>query len=104
MRASVGWVGLHGRRVNVLVNLWPFWLKVCWQHSPPFAFCSVDGQGKKNFLIGVSKTHQHDIEEHLQELTNRKDISRIFITLGCAEMIRVSVDAHNHSGQLVPVI
>ncbi len=59
---------------------------------------------KKNFLIVDSKTHQFDIEELLQELTNRKDISIIFIIQGCAEIIGVAVDAYSHSGQLGPTI
>merc|ERR1712125_6750 len=48
----------------------------------------VDGQGKKNFLIVDSKTHQKDIADKFEELTKRKDICMIFITQGCADEIR----------------
>merc|ERR1712203_963727 len=48
----------------------------------------VDGQGKKNFLLVDAKTHRKDMGEKFQELTNRKDISMVFITQSCADMIR----------------
>eukprot|EP00442_Polarella_glacialis_P016419 CAMPEP_0115087084 /NCGR_PEP_ID=MMETSP0227-20121206/23021_1 /TAXON_ID=89957 /ORGANISM="Polarella glacialis, Strain CCMP 1383" /LENGTH=91 /DNA_ID=CAMNT_0002476767 /DNA_START=76 /DNA_END=348 /DNA_ORIENTATION=+ len=58
----------------------------------------VDGQGKKNFMIVDSKVHRKDIEDKFQELTERKDIAMILITQGCAEEIRMSVDAYAKSG------
>merc|ERR1711972_51164 len=62
----------------------------------------VDGQGKKNFLIVDSKSHQKDIEEKFHELTQRKDVCMIFITQGCADEIRYAVDAYSASGQVIP--
>merc|ERR1711920_471842 len=64
----------------------------------------VDGQGRKNFLIVESKTHQKDIEEKFTELTMRKDIAMVFITQGCAEEIRYAIDAYTASGQVIPTI
>eukprot|EP00928_Gymnodinium_smaydae_P022048 TRINITY_DN18643_c0_g1_i1.p2 TRINITY_DN18643_c0_g1~~TRINITY_DN18643_c0_g1_i1.p2 ORF type:complete len:134 (-),score=35.81 TRINITY_DN18643_c0_g1_i1:91-492(-) len=64
----------------------------------------VDGQGKKNFLIVDSKTHQKDVEEKFHELTNRKDVGMILITQGCADDIRYAVDAYYSSGKVVPTI
>eukprot|EP00928_Gymnodinium_smaydae_P035037 TRINITY_DN2471_c0_g2_i3.p1 TRINITY_DN2471_c0_g2~~TRINITY_DN2471_c0_g2_i3.p1 ORF type:complete len:134 (-),score=35.02 TRINITY_DN2471_c0_g2_i3:89-490(-) len=64
----------------------------------------VDGQGKKNFMIVDSKTHQKDIEEKFHELTNRKDVGMILITQGCADDIRFAVDAYCASGKVVPTI
>eukprot|EP00927_Polykrikos_kofoidii_P010809 TRINITY_DN1456_c0_g1_i4.p1 TRINITY_DN1456_c0_g1~~TRINITY_DN1456_c0_g1_i4.p1 ORF type:complete len:134 (+),score=25.88 TRINITY_DN1456_c0_g1_i4:82-483(+) len=64
----------------------------------------VDGQGRKNFLIVDSKTHQKDIEEKFHDLSSRKDICMIFITQGCADEIRYAVDAFAHSGALVPTV
>mmetsp|Transcript_92239 Transcript_92239/g.260616 ORF Transcript_92239/g.260616 Transcript_92239/m.260616 type:complete len:134 (-) Transcript_92239:221-622(-) len=64
----------------------------------------IDGQGKKNFLIVDSKTHQKDIEEKFHELTTRKDICMILITQGCADEIRYAVDAYTSSGQVIPTV
>mmetsp|Transcript_22454 Transcript_22454/g.33337 ORF Transcript_22454/g.33337 Transcript_22454/m.33337 type:complete len:134 (-) Transcript_22454:371-772(-) len=64
----------------------------------------VDGQGKKNFLIVDSKTHQRQIEDTFNDLTTRKDIAMVFITQGCAETIRMTVDHYNDSGKVVPTI
>jgi len=64
----------------------------------------IDGQGKKNFLIVDSKTHQKDIEEKFHELTTRKDICMILITQGCADEIRYAVDAYTGSGQVIPTV
>mmetsp|Transcript_101086 Transcript_101086/g.290949 ORF Transcript_101086/g.290949 Transcript_101086/m.290949 type:complete len:135 (-) Transcript_101086:64-468(-) len=64
----------------------------------------VDGQGKKNFLVVDAKTHQRDIDDMFHELTRRKDISMIFITQSCSELIRQSVDGYSDSGQLVPAV
>jgi len=64
----------------------------------------VDGQGKKNFLIVDSKSHQKDVEEMFHVLTMRKDISMIFITQGTADEIRHVVDAYSASGQVIPTI
>merc|ERR1712083_725681 len=64
----------------------------------------VDGQGKKNFLVVDSKTHQKDIEEKFQDLTARKDIAMILITQGCADTIRHVVDGYTNSGQVVPTV
>eukprot|EP00928_Gymnodinium_smaydae_P050619 TRINITY_DN34175_c0_g1_i1.p1 TRINITY_DN34175_c0_g1~~TRINITY_DN34175_c0_g1_i1.p1 ORF type:complete len:134 (-),score=32.68 TRINITY_DN34175_c0_g1_i1:127-528(-) len=64
----------------------------------------VDGQGKKNFMIVDSKTHQKDLEEKFHELTNRKDVGMILITQGCADDIRYAVDAYSASGRVVPTI
>merc|ERR1712146_331744 len=64
----------------------------------------VDGQGKKNFLIVDSKTHQKDIEEHFHALTLRKDICMILITQGCADSIRYAVDAYAATGHVVPTV
>eukprot|EP00444_Apocalathium_aciculiferum_P036546 CAMPEP_0183493306 /NCGR_PEP_ID=MMETSP0370-20130417/183379_1 /TAXON_ID=268820 /ORGANISM="Peridinium aciculiferum, Strain PAER-2" /LENGTH=303 /DNA_ID=CAMNT_0025686647 /DNA_START=75 /DNA_END=987 /DNA_ORIENTATION=- len=65
---------------------------------------SVDGQGKKNFLIVDTKTHQREMEEVFHDLTNRKDIAMILITQGCAETIRMAVDGYAASGKVVPTI
>merc|ERR1712216_173903 len=64
----------------------------------------VDGQGRKNFLIVDSKTHQADIEEKFHELTGRKDVAMILITQGCADEIRYAVDNYGASGQVIPTI
>ncbi|CAE8590079.1 unnamed protein product [Polarella glacialis] len=64
----------------------------------------VDGQGKKNFMIVDSKVHRKDIEDKFQELTERKDIAMILITQGCAEEIRMTVDAYAKSGKVVPTV
>merc|ERR1712151_543539 len=64
----------------------------------------VDGQGKKNFLVVDSKTHQKDIEEKFNDLTCRKDIAMILITQGCADTIRHVVDGYTNSGQVVPTV
>jgi len=64
----------------------------------------VDGQGKKNFLVVGSKTHQKEIDEKFHELTERKDISMIFITQGSAELIRYAIDAYSATGQVIPAI
>jgi len=64
----------------------------------------VDGQGKKNFLIVDSKTHQREIEEMFHDLTTRKDICMVLITQGVADMIRLAVDSYGASGQVVPTI
>merc|ERR1719291_104422 len=64
----------------------------------------VDGQGKKNFLVVDSKTHQKDIDEKFHELTSRKEISMVLITQGCAERIRYAIDAYSASGQVIPSI
>ncbi|CAE8586217.1 unnamed protein product [Polarella glacialis] len=64
----------------------------------------VDGQGKKNFMIVDSKVHRKDIEDKFLELTERKDIAMILITQGCAEEIRMSVDAYAKSGKVVPTV
>mmetsp|Transcript_100674 Transcript_100674/g.224824 ORF Transcript_100674/g.224824 Transcript_100674/m.224824 type:complete len:134 (-) Transcript_100674:82-483(-) len=64
----------------------------------------VDGQGKKNFLIVDSKTHQKDVEDMFHTLTNRKDISMILITQGNADEIRHVVDAYGASGQVIPTV
>ncbi|CAK0846988.1 unnamed protein product [Prorocentrum cordatum] len=64
----------------------------------------VDGQGKKNFLVVDSRTHQKDIDEKFRELTERKDISMIYITQGCAEHIRYAIDEYSKSGQVIPAI
>eukprot|EP00929_Paragymnodinium_shiwhaense_P088220 TRINITY_DN484_c0_g1_i1.p1 TRINITY_DN484_c0_g1~~TRINITY_DN484_c0_g1_i1.p1 ORF type:complete len:134 (+),score=49.51 TRINITY_DN484_c0_g1_i1:84-485(+) len=64
----------------------------------------VDGQGKKNFLIVDSKTHQKDIADKFEELTKRKDICMIFITQGCADEIRYAINAYSETGQVVPTV
>eukprot|EP00929_Paragymnodinium_shiwhaense_P088223 TRINITY_DN484_c0_g3_i1.p1 TRINITY_DN484_c0_g3~~TRINITY_DN484_c0_g3_i1.p1 ORF type:complete len:134 (+),score=42.26 TRINITY_DN484_c0_g3_i1:98-499(+) len=64
----------------------------------------VDGQGKKNFLIVDSKTHQKDIADTFEELTKRKDICMIFITQGCADEIRFAINAYSETGQVVPTV
>merc|ERR1711862_154263 len=64
----------------------------------------VDGQGKKNFLIVDSKTHQKDIEEHFHELMKRKDVAMVLITQGCAAEIRNTLDAHHATGQMLPTV
>ncbi|CAE8620374.1 unnamed protein product [Polarella glacialis] len=64
----------------------------------------VDGQGRKNFMIVDSKVHRKDIEDKFLELTERKDIAMILITQGCAEEIRMSVDAYAKSGKVVPTV
>merc|ERR1712227_618428 len=64
----------------------------------------VDGQGKKNFLIVESKTHQKEIDDKFQDLVSRKDIAMILITQGCAEEIRYAIDAYTASGQVVPTV
>ncbi|CAE8618453.1 unnamed protein product [Polarella glacialis] len=64
----------------------------------------VDGQGKKNFMVVDSKVHRKDIEDKFLELTERKDIAMILITQGCAEEIRMSVDAYAKSGKVVPTV
>merc|ERR1712151_565767 len=51
----------------------------------------VDGQGKKNFMMVDSKTHQKAVEEKFNELTTRKDIAMIMITQSCANDIRYAV-------------
>mmetsp|Transcript_146342 Transcript_146342/g.467555 ORF Transcript_146342/g.467555 Transcript_146342/m.467555 type:complete len:136 (+) Transcript_146342:100-507(+) len=65
---------------------------------------AVDGQGKKNFLIVDTKTHQREMEEVFHDLTNRKDIAMILITQGCAETIRQAVEGYAASGKVVPTI
>lgn len=64
----------------------------------------VDGQGRKNFLIVDSKTHQKEIDEKFTELTERKDIAMILITQGCADEIRYVVNGFCNSGACVPAI
>merc|ERR1712232_1342644 len=64
----------------------------------------VDGQGKKNFMIVDSKSHQKDIADKFEELTKRKDICMIFITQGCADEIRFALNAYSESGQVVPTV
>merc|ERR1711879_597342 len=64
----------------------------------------VDGQGKKNFLICDSKTHQKEVEEKFHELTTRKDIAMVLITQGYADEIRHVVEAYQSSGAVVPTI
>merc|ERR1712110_814133 len=64
----------------------------------------VDGQGRKNFMIVDSKTHQKAVEEKFHELTTRKDIAMILITQTCANDIRYAVDAYGESGQVVPTV
>merc|ERR1712217_732993 len=64
----------------------------------------VDGQGKKNFLVVDSKTHQREVEEMFHDLTQRKDIAMILITQGCADDIRQAVDAFSATGQVVPTV
>ena len=50
----------------------------------------VDGQGKKNFLVVDSKTHQRAIEDMFHEVVNRKDICMVFITQACTDLIRMT--------------
>mmetsp|Transcript_56928 Transcript_56928/g.160686 ORF Transcript_56928/g.160686 Transcript_56928/m.160686 type:complete len:134 (-) Transcript_56928:105-506(-) len=64
----------------------------------------VDGQGKKNFLMVDAKTHRKDMVEKFQELTQRKDISMIFITQTCADTIRDAVDAYSGTAQVIPAV
>merc|ERR1712232_785891 len=64
----------------------------------------VDGQGKKNFMIVDSKTHQKAVEEKFHELTSRKDIAMILITQTCANDIRYAVEAYGETGQVVPTV
>jgi V-type H+-transporting ATPase subunit F len=64
----------------------------------------VDGAGKKNFLLVDAKTHRKDMAEKFQELTMRKDISMIFITQSCADMIRDVVDSYTATGQVIPSV
>ena len=64
----------------------------------------VDGQGKKNFLTVNTKTHIKEIEEKFHELTARRDVAMVLITQSCAEIIRGTVDAYAHSGQVIPTI
>ncbi|CAK0804671.1 unnamed protein product [Prorocentrum cordatum] len=64
----------------------------------------VDGQGKKNFLVVDSKTHQKDVDEKFHELVSRRDISMVLITQGCAEQIRYAIDEYSASGQVVPAV
>mmetsp|Transcript_8885 Transcript_8885/g.31532 ORF Transcript_8885/g.31532 Transcript_8885/m.31532 type:complete len:133 (+) Transcript_8885:82-480(+) len=62
---------------------------------------AVDGQGKKNFLIVDTKTHQREMEEVFNDLTNRKDIAMVLIT---QKTIRLAVDGYAASGKVVPTI
>ena len=64
----------------------------------------VDGQGRKNFLVVDSKTHQKEIEEKFHELTARKDIAMVLITQSSADEIRYAVDGYSESGQVIPTI
>merc|ERR1712083_665421 len=64
----------------------------------------VDGQGKKNFLMVDSKTHQKDMEEKFHELTSRKDVAMVLITQGCADSIRPAIENYTLSGQVVPTV
>merc|ERR1719251_147201 len=64
----------------------------------------VDGAGKKNFLLVDAKTHRKDMAEKFQELTSRKDISMVFITQSCADMIRDIVDGYTATGQVIPTV
>merc|ERR1712217_907381 len=64
----------------------------------------VDGQGKKNFMIVDTKTHRKDIDDKFHELTSRKDIAMVLITQGCADEIRVAVDAFSATGAAVPAV
>mmetsp|Transcript_121139 Transcript_121139/g.302324 ORF Transcript_121139/g.302324 Transcript_121139/m.302324 type:complete len:135 (+) Transcript_121139:67-471(+) len=64
----------------------------------------VDGQGKKNFLIVDSKTHQRQVEEAFHDFTTRKDICMVLITQGCADDIRMAVDSYSASGAVVPTV
>mmetsp|Transcript_8880 Transcript_8880/g.31513 ORF Transcript_8880/g.31513 Transcript_8880/m.31513 type:complete len:133 (+) Transcript_8880:116-514(+) len=62
---------------------------------------AVDGQGKRNFLIVDTKTHQREMEEVFNDLTNRKDIAMVLIT---QKTIRLAVDGYAASGKVVPTI
>ena len=64
----------------------------------------IDGAGRKNFLVVDSKTHNKEISDTFHELSQRKDIAMIFITQGCADMIRVDVEEYNTSGQVIPTV
>merc|ERR1712176_604507 len=56
----------------------------------------VDGQGKKNFMIVDSKTHQKE--------TEGKDVGMVLITQGCADDIRYAVDEYSESGKVIPTV
>jgi len=64
----------------------------------------VDGKGMKNYLVVDSKTHQKQIEEKFNELVQRKDMSMVLITQGCADEIRYAVDAYTTSGKVIPTV
>mmetsp|Transcript_45758 Transcript_45758/g.118384 ORF Transcript_45758/g.118384 Transcript_45758/m.118384 type:complete len:134 (-) Transcript_45758:258-659(-) len=64
----------------------------------------VDGQGKKNFLVVDSKTHQKEVEDKFHELVSRKDVAMVLITQACAEGIRMTVDQYAASGQVIPTV
>merc|ERR1712187_243258 len=64
----------------------------------------VTGNGQKNYLVVDAKTHQKEIEEKFNELTQRKDIAMIFITQGCADEVRFAVDAYAASGSGIPTV
>ena len=64
----------------------------------------IDGNGRKNFLVVGAKTHNQQIAEKFHELTLRKDIAMIFITQGCADLIRTDVTTYSESGQVIPTV
>ena len=64
----------------------------------------IDGSGRKNFLVVDAKTHNKEIQDSFHDLTQRKDIAMIFITQGCADMIRLDVTAYAETGQVIPTV
>ena len=43
-------------------------------------------------------------EEKFNELVQRKDMSMVLITQGCADEIRYAVDAYTQSGKVIPTV
>eukprot|EP00397_Hematodinium_sp_SG-2012_P057883 GEMP01072766.1.p1 GENE.GEMP01072766.1~~GEMP01072766.1.p1 ORF type:complete len:129 (+),score=30.69 GEMP01072766.1:40-426(+) len=65
---------------------------------------SVDGQGRKNFLVVDKNTRKLDIEASFLDFTSRNDVCIVLISQTYADDIRHVVREYNLSGKVVPTV